>query len=91
MKIFDDNFNILEHLAKINREYDSDINLAFYTNSSPNDIYTISNSNASDFQTDSVYQEFSTIDKEIDINSISDSFERDARRYSRGFENGVIY
>lgn len=75
MKIFDDNFN---------------------TFNKPNnsDATTISNINNQTFfnsQGHSAYNDVYNEQIEPDMDNISDNFERDARRYSKGFETGVIY
>lgn len=76
MKIFDDNFNTLS------KSYDSNTN----TIANINDNQTFL-----DFQSPSTYSLDNSSQFELDMDNISDNFERDARRYSRGFETGVIY
>lgn len=91
MQIFDDNFNTFKRLSEINNSYNSDINALFYINSITNNSSTVSDQPLSDFQAPSIYNQIINYQTDSDIDSISDNFERDARRYSRGFENGVIY
>ena len=93
MAIFDDNFDIFERLSETNRSYNSNVNAIFYTDSRVSDISTDSDQAFYNFQAPDYYNQTtnSQYEYEFDIDSISDDFERDARRYSRGFENGVIY